>query len=76
MVTTYYFSAQNPSGIELNRLIASWVIQMSMGINQNAIYMIHSFTSLGKYGDINHVLMRSFNLNIEGENKFMLRKSK
>ena len=76
MVTTYYFSMQNTIGIEFNMIVVSWVIQMRMCIIQNAMCMLQSVMRLGKYGDINQVLMRILNLNMEGENKFMLKKSK
>ena len=66
MVTTYYLSATNPSEIEFNRLIASWVIQMIMGIIKNSMCMIQSVMILGKYGESNQVLIRSLNLNMEG----------
>ena len=76
MVTTYSFSMQNPSRIELNRIIASWAIQMRMGIIQNAMCMIQSVMRLGNYGESNKVLMRILNMNMEGEKEFMIKKSK
>ena len=71
MGTTYYFSTKNISRIEFNRLIVSWVIKIRVVIIQNAMSMMQSVIRLRKYGEINRVLMRSFNLNTEGENKFM-----
>ena len=76
MVTTYYLSTQNPSGIKLNRIIASWVIQMSTVIIKNSMSMIQRLVSLGKYGESSRVLMRILNLNMEGEINLFRRKKK
>ena len=75
-VTTYSLSMKNISGIEFNKIIASGVIKMRMGIIQNARHMIKHVIIPGNYGEINQVLTRSMNLRMEGENKLILRKTK